>query len=172
MYGNVFHAFTGRLDVLVNNTAHMKPYQSCLDTDPDVYWRTYEVNVHGLFNMARMFPPILLWSSTSHNSLCTVINVSSSSSLTACLGSGSYRSSKLAILRWTETLQLECEDKSLVAYCINPVAIKTKITDTASEEVRNKFPDRPEIAGDIVAWLAAERREWLRGGYVNCPWDM
>ena len=55
---------------------------------------------------------------------------------------------------------------------MNPGAIKTKITETAPEEVRNRFPDRPEVAGDTIVWLGAERREWLAGRYVSCTWDM
>lgn len=172
MYAVVSKAFEGRLDVVVNNAAHMEPYQPLLQTDPDVYWQTYQVNVRGLFNMSRVFLPLLLSTRTSHHGLCTMINVSSSGALTARPGSGSYRSSKLAILRWTETLQLEYESEGLLTFCVNPGAIKTKITETAPEAVRNAFPNRPEIAGDTIAWLASERREWLGGRYVDCPWDM
>ena len=32
--------------------------------------------------------------------------------------------------------------------------------------------DTPELAGDTIVWLASERREWLRGRYVSCTWDM
>ncbi|KAI4933285.1 hypothetical protein J4E86_011555 [Alternaria arbusti] len=172
MHDIVSRAFDARFDVVVNNAAHMEPYVPFLETDADVYWRSYEVNVQGLFNMARVFLPLLLSINTTHNGLCTMINVASSGALTARPGSGSYRSSKLAILRWTETLQLEYGDKGLLAFCVNPGAIKTKITETAPEEVRNRFPDRPEVAGDTIAWLGAERREWLAGRYVSCTWDM
>ncbi|KAJ4988897.1 hypothetical protein SVAN01_05521 [Stagonosporopsis vannaccii] len=165
-------AFDGRLDVLVNNAAHMEPHQPLLDTDPDVYWRTYEVNVRGLINMSRVFLPMLLSTRGAHNGLCTMINVASSGALTARPGSGSYRSSKLAVVRWTETLQLEYEDQGLVTFSVNPGAIKTEITKVAHEAVRNAFPNKPDIAGDTIAWLAAERKEWLGGRYVDCPWDM
>ncbi|KAJ4347403.1 hypothetical protein N0V95_005452 [Ascochyta clinopodiicola] len=169
MHDTVSRVFGNCLDIVINNAAHMEPYKPLLDTDPDVYWRTYEVNVHGLFNMARAFLPMLL---STDVGLCTMINVASSGALTARPGSGSYRSSKLAILRWTETLQLEYGDQRLLAFCVNPGAIKTKITETAPEAVRDSFPDRPDVAGDTIAWLAAERREWLAGRYVSCPWDM
>ncbi|KAL2132719.1 hypothetical protein VTI74DRAFT_3457 [Chaetomium olivicolor] len=134
MYDTVSQRFGRRLDVLVNNAAHMEPYKPLLDSDPAVYWRTWEVNVGGLFNMTRAFLPMLLSTRPASGGLCTIINVASSGALSARPGSGSYRSSKLAILRWTESLQLEY--------------------------------------GDTVAWLAAERREWLGGRYVSCPWDM
>ena len=172
MYDQVVETFDGRLDVVVNNAAHMEPYQSFLDTDPDVYWQTYEVNVRGLFNMARSFLPMLLSSRSYDDSLCTMINVASSGALTARPGSGSYRSSKLAILRWTETLHLEYVHQGVLAFCVNPGAIKTEITKTAPEAVRNAFPNRPEVAGDTIVWLTAERREWLGGRYLDCPWDM
>lgn len=51
MHDTVSQGFEGRLDIVVNNAAHMEPYKPSLDSDPDVYWRTWEVDVHGLFNM-------------------------------------------------------------------------------------------------------------------------
>ncbi|TGO60410.1 hypothetical protein BOTNAR_0146g00230 [Botryotinia narcissicola] len=172
MYKIVSERFDGRLDILINNAAHMEPYKPLLDSDPDVHWRTWEVNIHGILNIARAFLPMQLLARVNNNGLCTMINVSSSGALSARHGSASYRSSKLAILRLTESLQLEYGDQGFLTYCVNPGAIKTKITETAPEEVRNRFPDRPEIAGDTIAWLAAERKECLGGRYVSCPWDM
>ncbi|KAK6597983.1 hypothetical protein H4I96_08935 [Botrytis cinerea] len=172
MYGIISERFGGRLDIVINNAAHMEPYKQLLDSDPDVHWRTWEVNVHGILNIARAFLPMQLLTRARNNGLCTMINVSSSGALSARPGSASYRSSKLAILRLTESLQLEYGDQGLLTYCVNPGAIKTKITETAPEAVRNLFPDRPEIARDTIAWLATERKEWLGGRYVSCPWNM
>ncbi|KAL2809831.1 hypothetical protein BJX63DRAFT_403911 [Aspergillus granulosus] len=173
MHGTVSQAFGGRLDIVVNNAAHMEPYEPFLDSNPDVYWQTWEVNVHGLFNMARTFLPMQLSTRASTDGSCIMINVSSSGALSARPGSASYRSSKLAILRWTESLQLEYGEKGLLTFCVNPGAIKTKISEgILPGMVRDAFPDRPDMAGDTIAWLAAERREWLGGRYVSCPWDM
>ncbi|KAL4777189.1 hypothetical protein BDW60DRAFT_221130 [Aspergillus nidulans var. acristatus] len=173
MHDAVSQGFGGRLDILVNNAARMEPFEPFLESDPDVYWQTWEVNVKGLFNMARMFLPMQLSTHANTNGSCIMINVSSSGALSARSGSGSYRSSKLAILRWTESLQLEYGDKGLLAFCVNPGAIKTKISEgILPGMVRDAFPDHPDIAGDTIAWLAAERREWLGGRYVSCPWDM
>lgn len=165
----VSKGFGGRLDVLINNAAHQEPYEPFLDSDPTTYWRTWEVNLRGLFNMVRTFLPMQL---STPDGLCTIINVSSSGALSARADNGGYRSSKLAILRWTETLQLEYASQGLLAYCINPGAIRTEITKVVPQEVRDKLPHHPAIAGDTIAWLASERREWLAGRYVSCPWDM
>jgi NAD(P)-dependent dehydrogenase (short-subunit alcohol dehydrogenase family) len=172
MYENLAQGLDGRLDIVVNNAAHQEPYKPLLEADADVDWRTWEVNIHGLINTTRTFLPLQLSTRAGNTGLCTIINVSSSGALTARPGSGSYRSSKLAILRWTETLQLEYGDKGLLTYCVNPGAIKTQITRNEPKELRDRLPHRPDIAGDTIVWLAAERKEWLGGRYVNCPWDM
>ncbi|KAK2125311.1 hypothetical protein NOF04DRAFT_1372977 [Fusarium oxysporum II5] len=172
MYESIFGQFNGRLDILVNNAAYMEPYKPFLESDPDTYWRTWEVNIHGLFNMARVFLPLQLSSHSESNGSCIMINVSSSGALSVRPGSGSYRTSKLAVLRWTESLQVEYGEQGLLAFCVNPGAIKTKITEGAPDAVRNALPHRPDVAGDTIAWLASERREWLGGRYMSCPWDM
>ncbi|KAG9569506.1 NAD(P)-binding protein, partial [Aureobasidium melanogenum] len=165
--------FSGRLDLVINNAAHMEPNKLLLEADPDVLWRTWEVNVHGILNMAREFLPMLLASRRSFDGLSTMINLSSSGALSVRSGSINYRSSKLAILRLTESIQAEYGDSGLLTFCVNPGAIKTKISEgVAPEEVRDRFPDRPDMAGDTIVWLAAERKEWLGGRYVSCPWDM
>jgi NAD(P)-dependent dehydrogenase (short-subunit alcohol dehydrogenase family) len=59
-----------------------------------------------------------------------------------------------------------------LTFCVNPGAIKTRITEPLPESVRDALPDQPDVAGDTIAWLAAERREWVGGRTVSCPWDM
>ncbi|EWG48608.1 hypothetical protein FVEG_08313 [Fusarium verticillioides 7600] len=172
MYDSIAEEFNGRLDILVNNAAHMEPYKPFLESDPDIYWRTWEVNIRGLFNMARAFLPMQLSSYSRFGSSGIMINVSSSGVLSVRPGSGSYRSSKLAVLRWTESLQVEYGEQGLLALCVNPGAIKTKITEGAPEAVRNALPHQPDIAGDTITWLASERRDWLGGRYVSYPWGM
>lgn len=169
MHETILQEFDGRLDILVNNAAHQEPYEPFLDSDPTTYWKTWEVNVQGLFNMVRSFLPMQL---STRDGLCTIINVSSSGALSARAGNGAYRTSKLAILRWTESLQLDYGSQGLLAYCVNPGAIKTEITKVVPQKVRDALPHHPSIAGDTIVWLATERKDWLAGRYVSCPWDM
>ena len=157
----------GKIDILVNNAAAMEPAHRLLESDPETYWRTWEVNVRGLMNMARIFLPSLL-SSTSK----TMLNLSSSGALSARPAGASYRCSKLAILRWTESLQLEYGGEGLLTYCVNPGSVRTELSRGIGEQARAGLRDEPGMAGDTIVWLAAERREWLGGRYVSCAWDM
>ncbi|KAF5981197.1 NAD(P)-binding Rossmann-fold containing protein [Fusarium coicis] len=40
MYDSIAEEFNGRLDILVNNAAHMEPYKPFLESDPDISWGT------------------------------------------------------------------------------------------------------------------------------------
>lgn len=155
------------IDVLINNAAAMEPAQRLLDSDPEIYWRTWEVNVRGLMNMSRLFLPSLLSSPTK-----TMLNLSSSGALSARPAGASYRCSKLAILRWTESLQLEYGGEGLLTFCVNPGSVRTELSRGIGEVARQGLRDEPGMAGDTIAWLASERKEWLGGRYVSCTWDM
>lgn len=164
------------VDILVNNAAYMEPDTPFLESDPDLYWRTWEVNVKGLFNIVRAFLPSQLSSRTQNHQgekgLCTILTLSSSGALTPRTRNASYRASKLALLRWTESLQLEYGAQGLLTFCVNPGAIKTAMTENAPAAVRDALPDRADLAGDSIVWLGGERREWLAGRYVSCQWDV
>jgi NAD(P)-dependent dehydrogenase (short-subunit alcohol dehydrogenase family) len=169
---SISKAFDDHLDILVNNAGHLEPYKPILDSDLEVYWRTWEVNVHGLFNMAHTFLPMLLSSHSTHHGLGTMINLSSAGALSVRKGGGGYRSSKLAVLRWTEFLQEDYGEKGILTYCVHPGGIMTELAENMPNETHSALTDDPRVAGDTIAWLAAERREWLGGRYVSCLWDM
>ena len=164
----VAEAFGG-LDVLVNNAGRFEQYIPFLESDADSYWRTWEVNLNGTFNVARCFLPLLL--NTKHG-LKTMINISSIGALTVRKGASSYRSTKLAILRWTEFLNADYGEQGLLAYCLHPGAILTELGRGMPKEAHASLTDKPELPADTIVWLVQERREWLAGRYVSCCWDM
>lgn len=168
----IVETFDNRLDLVVNNAAAQEPMGNILDIDPDTYWQTWSVNVRGLFNMTRALLPILLEHRDKQHGLGTILNVASSGGLEPRAGGASYRTSKLAVIRWTENLALDYGEQGLLTYCVNPGAIKTEITNHLPSRIRDRLPHKPEIAGDTITWLCSERREWLAGRYVSCPWDM
>jgi hypothetical protein len=40
------------------------------------------------------------------------------------------------------------------------------------EELNYVFVETVELPADTIVWLAAEKRAWLAGRYVNVTWDM
>ena len=71
-----------------------------------------------------------------------------------------------------EFVNTEYGDKGIVAYCVHPGGVDTEMGRSMPENMHAFLIDTPELAGDTIVWLASERREWLRGRYVSCTWDM
>lgn len=47
----------------------------------------------------------------------------------------------------------------------------TELASGMPEAMHQILTDTPELAGDTMVWLTAERREWLAGRYVSVTWD-
>ena len=159
----------GRIDILVNNAGYFAELTSIQDSDPDEWWRNYEVNVKGPYLVFRAFHPLLLKSS-----LKIVINVISIGAVTTLPGNSAYGPSKLATLRVTEHInQDNGEGKDgILAIAVHPGGVMTEMGSRLPEDLHHLLPDTPELSGDTIAWLGAERREWLGGRYVSAAWDM
>ena len=159
----------GGLDLLINNAGRFAKYIPMLDSDPDDYWNTFEVNLGGAFNVTRYFLPLLL---NKPRGLKTLVSVCSIAALTVRSGGSAYRTTKLAILRYTETIAADYGDQGLLAYSIHPGGILTELGKCSPEELHSQLTDTPDLPADTVVWLTQERREWLAGRYISCTWDM
>ncbi|KAK8071489.1 hypothetical protein PG997_011692 [Apiospora hydei] len=163
--------FQGRLDILVNNAGYMTAALSMPESDPDTWWRTFEVNLKGLYLMSKYFAPLLVASSGGGQ----MININSVAAHNLRPHASAYGTSKLAALKLTEFLMVEAgqQEQGLLAYSVHPGAV---LTDLARDGMPAKtlagLTDGPELVAETVAWLTGERREWLAGRYVSATWDM
>ncbi|KAF2135440.1 uncharacterized protein K452DRAFT_293214 [Aplosporella prunicola CBS 121167] len=160
----------GGLDVLVNNAGYMESGKPLAESDPDDWWKTWEVNVRGNYLVTRAMLPLLL--KRGDEGLKTIVNLGSSGALSYRPGGSSYRSSKWAIFKLTEYVMAEYADKGILCYTIHPGGILTEMAKRMPEEVHSALSDKPELAGDTIVFLSHKRREWLAGRYISCRWDM
>ncbi|KAI1453568.1 oxidoreductase-like protein, partial [Annulohypoxylon moriforme] len=162
--------FNGKLDILVNNAGFMTPALPVPDSNTDSWWRTMEVNLKGVYLMSKHFVPLLL--STS-GGLKTMININSVAAHNLRPMASAYGTSKLAVLKLTEFLMVEAGSKGLLAYSVHPGAVLTELAEKGMPpETFSALCDDIDLAGDTVAWLSSERREWLAGRYISSTWDM
>jgi NAD(P)-dependent dehydrogenase (short-subunit alcohol dehydrogenase family) len=167
----VSKAFDGRLDILINNAGYLSGFSGIPDTDPDEWWRDWEVNVKGTYLVTRAFWPLLLKSDTK-----IILNIASIGAVLTVPNNSSYGSGKLAVLRLTEFINQDHghgEGKDgMLAIAVHPGGVKTELALGMPEYMHEHLVDTPELAGDTLVWLGKERREWLGGRYVSATWDL
>ncbi|CCM03044.1 uncharacterized protein FIBRA_05162 [Fibroporia radiculosa] len=159
----------GQLDVIVNNAGYREPYALIGDSESESWWRTWEVNIRGTYEVTRASLPLLVECDGSK----TVIIVTSRAALGAVQSQlSAYVMSKLAQLRFAELIVSEYADKGVVAHSVQPGVILTDMAADFPEDLKHLIVDTPEIAAHTIVWLARERREWLSGRYVSSQWDV
>jgi NAD(P)-dependent dehydrogenase (short-subunit alcohol dehydrogenase family) len=161
-------AFNNTLDILINNAGYLSSFTEIASSDPDEWWREWDVNVRGVYLVTRAFWPLLIASP-----LKLIINVASIGAVMLIPGCSAYGGTKLALLRFTEFIAQDHGGKDGVcAIAVHPGSVSTELARNMPGEMHGYLVDTPELAGDAVCWLGSERREWLAGRYVSANWDM
>ncbi|KAF3934719.1 C-factor [Dactylellina cionopaga] len=159
--------FSNSVDVLINNAGYLETWAPFADTDPSEWWKSWEVNVKGLYLCSKYFLPLVLASPTK-----TVLNIASIGAVNIAYGASAYQSTKFAVCRLTEFMINDYWDQGLIAMSLHPGGVKTELALNMPESVHHVLIDEPELPADTMVWLAKERREWLNGRYVSVTWDV
>ncbi len=170
----------GTIDILINAAGIYGPIGSALEVDSAHWRKTYEVNVFGTLYMIR--------------NVGKHMKERKSGKIVTFSGGGdgpfpnfsAYNSSKVAIVRLTETLAEEFEPFGIEINAIAPGAVNTKFLDEAiaagEEKVGKGRYQRflrqkeeggtpPEKTGEICVYLASSASDGLSGKFLSVVWD-
>lgn len=112
----------GRLDMLINNAGILGQHALVADSDPELWWNTWDVNLRGPYLITRAFLPLLLKGGDKQ-----VVTVSSVGAHAVVAGLSAYQPSKLALLRFTEFVAAEYGEQGVLTFAIHPGNIPTDI---------------------------------------------
>jgi 3-oxoacyl-[acyl-carrier protein] reductase len=153
----------GDVDLLVCNAGI-----SGLDTplgDPDGWWRTFEVNVLGLYLCCNAFAPGMIERGGGR-----IVNVASGAAYLPPRENQptAYAASKAAVHRFSELLAADLAPKNVFVFSISPGLVDTAMT--------KRFPDdtpwtAPECAPLLVHALASGEFDALAGRYLHAEHD-
>jgi NAD(P)-dependent dehydrogenase (short-subunit alcohol dehydrogenase family) len=166
-------AFLGRLDILINNAGFLASHVPLVDSDPDEWWQDWEVNVKGTYLVTRGFWKLLM--ASPHKVLVNTTCISAHMMLPHATA---YGSSKLALLRFSESLDHDygphssAADGGLVVHAVHPGAVRTETGTRLPEALHELLEDEVALPADTLVWLCKERRTWLSGRYVSVDWDV
>lgn len=126
-----FFAWSGRLDVLLNNAGilYSGPFE---DTPLADHLRTFDVNVKGLINGCHAALPYLRQGIEAR-----IINLSSASAIYGQADLASYSSSKFAVRGLTEALDIEWQKHGVRVLDVMPMFVQTAmVTDMNAASIR------------------------------------
>ncbi len=170
----------GNIDILVNAAGIYGPIGPTLEVDITHWRKTYEINVFGTLYMIRSVGKLM-----KEKKIGKIINFSGG-------GDGplpnfsAYNSSKVAIVRLTETLAEEFKSFGIEINAIAPGAVNTKFLDEAlaageekvgKEKYQKLLKQKqeggtpPEKTAELCVFLASSDSDGLSGKLLSAAWD-
>ncbi|KAK6517457.1 hypothetical protein TWF281_004113 [Arthrobotrys megalospora] len=159
--------FNNQVDILINNAGYLEEWTPLSSSQPQEWWKTWEINIKGLYLCSKYFIPLVLNSPTK-----TILNISSNGAHNTTFGASAYQTSKFAVCRLAEFMTNDYWNQGLVAMAVHPGSVMTELARGMPEYMHKLLVDTPELPADMMVWLGSERREWLAGRFVCTNWDV
>jgi NAD(P)-dependent dehydrogenase (short-subunit alcohol dehydrogenase family) len=155
----------GDVDLLVCNAGVSGPEGPF--GDPGEWWRTFEINVLGVYLCNWAFAPRMIERGGGR-----IVNVASGAAYLPIVREGAstaYGASKAAVHRFSELLAGQLAPKHVFVFSISPGLVRTSMTD-------GSFPDDApwtpqECAPKLVTALASGEFDELAGRYLHAEHD-
>ena len=137
----------GPVDLLINNAGISGPVGPVWEVDAGEWWRTFAVNLQGVFLFAHAVLPGMVARRAGR-----IINVSSNAGAFRWPLASAYAVSKSAVIKFTENVARETKDYGVKVFAIHPGLLPVGMTTAALD---GSAPSESP-AGRIVTW--ARRR--------------
>jgi NAD(P)-dependent dehydrogenase (short-subunit alcohol dehydrogenase family) len=163
---------SGRVDVLVNNAAHLGDWLNVHEATPEQWDHSYSITLMGAVRFTRA---VLPWMTTQKGG--SIVNVASMLSLVAGRSSAVYTSMKHALVGLTRSTALDFGPQGIRVNAICPGPIRTRISPPLGSEMHQRQIAKTMLArtGEPreVAWtavfLASDESSYITG--VALPVD-
>ncbi|WLA68033.1 SDR family NAD(P)-dependent oxidoreductase [Bradyrhizobium diazoefficiens] len=170
-----------RLDILVNNAGVYGPMGNIEDIDMDEWVDAIRINLFGLVYVSRAAMP--MFRSQRYGK---IINISGGGATNPMPAITAYAASKAAVVRFSESLALECKDDGIDVNAIAPGALVTRmmeqLLDAGPDKVGQAFYDRMKrIAGEggtpldvgaaLCVFLGSADSDGITGKLIAAQWD-
>jgi NAD(P)-dependent dehydrogenase (short-subunit alcohol dehydrogenase family) len=175
----------GPVDLLINNAGISGPFGPAWEVDAGEWWRTFGVNLQGVFLFAHAVLPGMVTRRSGR-----IINVSSNAGAFRWPLASAYAVSKAAVIKFTENLARETKNYGVKVFAIHPGLLPIGMTTAALEST---FPSEsaegrlsswarqrideghgatPESAVELVLLLCSGAADALSGCYLTVHDDL
>ena len=152
----------GPIDLLAANAGIGGDEARAWEVAPDEWWRTFEVNVLGVYLCCRAVIPGMLERGRGR-----IVITGSGAAYLPTSGNSAYSASKSAVWRFGEVLAAQLEGQ-IPVFVISPGLVRTTMTSWAGDDA----PWTPShLAPKLVRALASGRADALAGRYIHAEHD-
>jgi NAD(P)-dependent dehydrogenase (short-subunit alcohol dehydrogenase family) len=166
----------GGIDVADANAGFLGPWTKIGESDPANWWQNWQVNVQGAYHVIRFTLPHLIQSAKNHaaqgKSSGHLILLSSVGAQYVMPGASDYQTSKHAINRLCEFVQVDHGADGIKCFALHPGGVATELGLTMPEALHAYLIDKPELAAGFAVWLCSGKADWARGRYLSANWDV
>ncbi|WP_345802999.1 SDR family NAD(P)-dependent oxidoreductase [Microbacterium sp. AZCO] len=160
----------GDIDIVINSAGIVGPNMPLLDTEPDAWRRTFEVNVLGTVAMMQAFVPGMV-----ERGWGRVVNFASMAGKDGNPNLSVYSATKAAVIALTKSAGKELATTGVIVNAIAPAVIATPMNDSTAPEVlahitslipMKRVGEAREVA-ELVAWLASDKVSFSTGAVYD-----
>ena len=171
----------GRIDILVNNAGISGPIGPLQDNNIEDWVDTINVNLTGTFLVCRAVIPRMLEQGGGK-----IVNLSGAGVANAWSNMSAYCASKAAVVRMTEVLAQELEDKGIMVNALGPGSVHTSMWEKMTEQAAEAGADfihglgQRVLSGggasiddcaELAVWLASGDSGSLTGRIISAAAD-
>lgn len=166
----------GSIDVADANAGYLGPWKKIGESDPANWWHNWEVNVRGAYHVIRYAIPQLALSAkrlaAEGKSGGHLILLSSIGAQLLMPGASDYQSSKHAINRLCEFVQVDHADDEIKCFALHPGGVSTELGLSMPQAMHAYLIDEPALAAGFAVWLCSGQADWAKGRYLSANWDV
>ena len=162
----------GRLDILVNNAGTNPYFGPIVDTPPEAFQKTIDVNLRGYFYCSSEGVKLM-----RRNGGGSIINVASINGVQPGPKQGIYSITKAGVINMTKAFAAECAEDGIRVNALLPVLTDTKLAAALVHDEAMLAPMLPrlpmkraaqpdEMAG-LVVYLASSAASYTTGACIN-----
>jgi NAD(P)-dependent dehydrogenase (short-subunit alcohol dehydrogenase family) len=166
----------GSIDAADANAGYLGPWKKIGESDPESWWHNWEVNVRGAYHVARFTLPHLIQSAKHRaaegRSGGHLLLLSSIGAQLLMPGASDYQTSKHALNRLCEFVQVDHGEDGIKCFAVHPGGVSTELGRNMPQAMHAYLVDAPELAAGFTVWLCSGKADWAKGRYLSANWDV
>lgn len=166
----------GGIDAADANAGYLDRWKKIGESDPESWWRSWEVNVRGTYHVIRYTLPHLIESANKRAAEGStgghLILLSSIGAQLLTPTASDYQTSKHAINRLCEFVNVDHGEDGIKCFAMHPGGVATTLGMNMPENLHANLVDEPELAAGFAVWLCSGQADWAKGRYLSANWDV